>query len=161
FVAVCEELARAIKSSGGEVLLGTQVTAVRETAAGAQVRSAAAAWNFDYLVVCAGLASDRFADGLGRAGDLRVGPLPGWDYELRPEVRDRVRGMVYPVPDPRYPFLGVHLTRHVDDTVHVGPNAVLALALEGYRWKDISVQDIARMAMWPGTWQLARRHWRS
>jgi L-2-hydroxyglutarate oxidase LhgO len=69
--------------------------------------------------------------------------------------------MVYPVPDPRYPFLGVHLTRHVDDTVHVGPNAVLAFALEGYRWKDVSAPDIARMAVWPGTWQLARRHWRS
>ena len=69
--------------------------------------------------------------------------------------------MVYPVPDPRYPFLGVHLTRHVDDTVHVGPNAVLALALEGYRWRDVSIRDMAEMAKWPGTWQLARRHWRS
>jgi (S)-2-hydroxyglutarate dehydrogenase len=161
YVAMCEEIARAVKSSGGEVLLSTQVTAVRETAAGVQVRSAAAAWDFDYLIVCAGLASDRFADSLDRSGDLRIVPFRGEYYELRPEVRDRVRGMVYPVPDPRYPFLGVHLTRHVDDTVHVGPNAVLALALEGYRWKDVSAGDIARMATWPGTWQLARRHWRS
>jgi (S)-2-hydroxyglutarate dehydrogenase len=161
YVAMCEEIARAVKLSGGEVLLGTQVTEVRETAAGVQVHSAAAAWDVDYLIVCAGLGSDRFADGLGRSGDLRIVPFRGEYYELRPEVRDRVRGMVYPVPDPRYPFLGVHLTRHVDDTVHVGPNAVLALALQGYRWKDVSARDIARMATWPGTWQLARRHWRS
>jgi L-2-hydroxyglutarate oxidase LhgO len=69
--------------------------------------------------------------------------------------------MVYPVPDPRYPFLGVHLTRHFDDTVHVGPNAVLALALEGYRWADVSAGDLLAVARWPGTWQLARQHWRS
>lgn len=161
YVAMCEELARAIKTSGGEVLLGTEVTGVRETASGVEVRSAAAAWEFGYLIVCAGLASDRFARSLGRSGDLRIVPFRGEYYELRPEVRDRVRGMVYPVPDPRYPFLGVHLTRHVDDTVHVGPNAVLALALEGYRWKDVSARDMARIAAWPGTWQLARRHWRS
>ncbi len=161
YVAMCEELARAIKSSGGEVLLGTEVTAVGETASGIEVRSAAAARDFGYLIVCAGLASDRFARGLGRSGDLRIVPFRGEYYELRPELRDRVRGMVYPVPDPRYPFLGVHLTRHVDDTVHVGPNAVLALALEGYEWKDVSARDLTRIAMWPGTWQLARRHWRS
>jgi len=161
YVTMCEELARAIKSSGGEVLLGTEVTAVAETASGVQVRSAAAAWKFDYLIVCAGLSSDRFAEGLGRSGDLRIVPFRGEYYELRPQVRDRVRGMVYPVPDPRYPFLGVHLTRHVDDTVHVGPNAVLALALEGYQWQDVSVRDLVRIATWPGSWQLARRHWRS
>jgi (S)-2-hydroxyglutarate dehydrogenase len=161
FAAMCEELARAVKSAGGEVLLGTRVTSVRETASGVQVRSGVAAWEFGYLIVCAGLSSDHFAGSLGRSGDLRIVPFRGEYYELQPEARDRVRGMVYPVPDPRYPFLGVHLTRHVDDTVHVGPNAVLALALEGYQWKDVSLRDVAQMAKWPGTWQLARKHWRS
>jgi (S)-2-hydroxyglutarate dehydrogenase len=161
YVAMCEELARAVKSAGGEVLLSTHVTGVRETPSAVRVSSAAASFDFDYLIVCAGLGSDHFAASLGRSGDLRIVPFRGEYYELRPEVRYRVRGMVYPVPDPRYPFLGVHLTRGVDDTVHVGPNAVLALALEGYQWTNVSLHDMAQMARWPGTWQLARRHWRS
>jgi L-2-hydroxyglutarate oxidase LhgO len=69
--------------------------------------------------------------------------------------------MVYPVPDPRYPFLGVHLTRDVDDGVHVGPNAVLALALEGYRWRDVRLRDLRDIGSWPGTWRLIRQHWRN
>jgi (S)-2-hydroxyglutarate dehydrogenase len=161
YVAMCEELVREVKSSGGEVLLSTQVTGVRETASAVRVSSAAAGWDFDYLIVCAGLSSDYFAASLRRSGDLRIIPFRGEYYELRPQARDRIRGMVYPVPDPRYPFLGVHLTRHVDDTVHVGPNAVLALALEGYQWTNVSLRDLAQIARWPGTWQLARKHWRS
>lgn len=161
YVALCEELARAVRSSGGEVLLSTRVTGVRETASAVRVSSAAAARDFDYLIVCAGLNGDHFAAILGRPGDLRIVPFRGEYYELQPDARQQVRGMVYPVPDPRYPFLGVHLTRQVDDTVHVGPNAVLALALEGYRWTNVSVRELAQLAWWPGSWQLARRHWRS
>jgi len=161
YVAMCEELARAVKSAGGEVLLSTHVTGVRETPSAVRVSSAAASFDFDYLIVCAGLGSDYFAASLGRSGDLRIVPFRGEYYELRPEARDRIRGMVYPVPDPRYPFLGVHLTRGVDDTVHVGPNAVLALALEGYQWTNVRLRDMAQIARWPGTWQLARQHWRS
>jgi (S)-2-hydroxyglutarate dehydrogenase len=162
YPGMCEALATDIGAAGGQVLLGTEVSEVRETASGVRVHSAAGeAFAFDYLVVCAGLQGDLFARSLGRPGDLRIVPFRGEYYELAPKARQRVRGMVYPVPDPRYPFLGVHLTRHVDDTVHVGPNAVLALALEGYRWSDVSLAEVARMARWPGAWQLARRHWRS
>jgi (S)-2-hydroxyglutarate dehydrogenase len=161
YVGMCEELAKIISAQGGKVLLGTPVTGVQETASGAQVWSNGEAFEFDQLIVCAGLNGDSFAERLGLLGDLRIMPFRGEYYELAPQARDRVRGMVYPVPDPRYPFLGVHLTRQVDDTVHVGPNAVLALALEGYHWSDVSVHDVARMARWPGAWQLARRNWRS
>jgi (S)-2-hydroxyglutarate dehydrogenase len=162
YPAMCEALVTVVNAAGGKVLLGTPVSDVRETAAGVQVRAASGErFEFDYLVVCAGLQGDQFAAILSRSGDLRIVPFRGEYYELAPHARDRVRGMVYPVPDPRYPFLGVHLTRHVDDTVHVGPNAVLALALEGYRWSDVSLADLVQMAEWPGTWQLARRHWRS
>jgi (S)-2-hydroxyglutarate dehydrogenase len=162
YPGMCEALATDIGAAGGQVMLGTEVGSVRETASGVRVESAAGeAFAFDYLVVCAGLQGDLFARSLGRPGDLRIVPFRGEYYELAPKARQRVRGMVYPVPDPRYPFLGVHLTRHVDDTVHVGPNAVLALALEGYRWSDVSLAEVARMARWPGAWQLARRHWRS
>ncbi len=79
---------------------------------------------------------------------------------MREKATDRVRGMIYPVPDPRYPFLGVHLTRDVTNGVHVGPNAVLGLALEGYRRQDINPVDLAHIAAWPGMWRLAGMHWR-
>lgn len=161
YVGMCAALARIVGAAGGKVLLSTPVTGISETASGVQVRSAAGVFEFDRAIVCAGLTGDTFAKSLGRLDDLRTVPFRGEYYELTPQVRDRVRGMVYPVPDPRYPFLGVHLTRQIDDTVHVGPNAVLALALQGYRWSDVSLRDIAHMASWPGTWQLARRHWRS
>ena len=161
YVGMCEALAKIISDDGGRVLLSTPVTDVREMASGVQVRSAGQGFEFDHLVICAGLNGDRFAQSLGTLGELRLIPFRGEYYELAPQARDRIRGMVYPVPDPRYPFLGVHLTRQVDDTVHVGPNAVLALALEGYRWSDVSVRDVAWMARWPGAWRLARRNWRS
>jgi (S)-2-hydroxyglutarate dehydrogenase len=162
YPGMCEALGRIVGAAGGKVMLGTPVSAIRETAAGVRVHSASGeAFEFDYLIVCAGLHSDHFAASLGRPGELRIMPFRGEYYELAPQARDRVRGMVYPVPDPRYPFLGVHLTRHVDDTVYVGPNAVLALALEGYRWSDVRLADVAQLARWPGAWQLARRHWRS
>jgi len=161
YPGMCAALARIISAEGGKVVLSTPVTGLRETASAVQVHTTAGSFEFDRVVVSAGLNGDSFARGLGWLGDVRIIPFRGEYYELAPHARHRVRGMVYPVPDPRYPFLGVHLTRHVDDTVHVGPNAVLALALEGYHWSDVSIRDIARMARWPGTWQLARRHWRS
>ena len=161
YVAMCEALTRGVAASGGEVRLRTLVTSIREAASGVLVRAADAQWTFDYVIACAGLTGDSLAASAGKLGDVRIIPFRGEYYQLRPAARYRVRGMVYPVPDPRYPFLGVHLTRDVHDDVHVGPNAVLALARQGYRWTDISVPDLARIAAWPGTWQLARRHWRS
>jgi L-2-hydroxyglutarate oxidase LhgO len=161
FVGMCEALARTVTAAGGTLLLRTPVTSLRESGSGVRVRTAAAAWTFDYVIVCAGLTGDALAASLGAPGDLRVVPFRGEYFELRAAARPRVRGMIYPVPDPRYPFLGVHLTRDVRDHVHVGPNAVLALALQGYRWRDISVANLAQIAAWPGTWHLARRHWRS
>ena len=161
FVAMTEALAAEVTAGGGKVLLSTPVASIRETASGVRLTAGGQQVTFDYVIVCAGLTGDQFARELGRAADLQIVPFRGEYYELRPEARHQVRGMVYPVPDPRYPFLGVHLTRHVDDTVAVGPNAVLALALQGYRWRDVSVADLSRIARWPGTWQLAKKHWRA
>jgi L-2-hydroxyglutarate oxidase LhgO len=136
------------------------VRSVREGASGVAVGSDGGQWTFDQLIVCAGLTGDSLAAQVGGLADMRIVPFRGEYYELRPGARDRVKGMVYPVPDPRYPFLGVHLTRDVRDGVHVGPNAVLALALEGYRWRDIDVADLRDVARWPGTARLIRQHWR-
>jgi L-2-hydroxyglutarate oxidase LhgO len=90
-----------------------------------------------------------------------VVPFRGEYYELAPDRRGLVNGLVYPVPDPRYPFLGVHLTRRVDGGVLVGPNAVLALAREGYRWRDLRPRDLAETLAWPGFRRMAARHWRT
>jgi L-2-hydroxyglutarate oxidase LhgO len=97
----------------------------------------------------------------GDDADPRIVPFRGEYYLLRPECRDLVRGLVYPVPDPRYPVLGVHLTRRIDGQVMVGPNAVLALAREGYGWSDIALRDVWATLAWPGFRTFARRHWRT
>jgi L-2-hydroxyglutarate oxidase LhgO len=92
---------------------------------------------------------------------MRIIPFRGEYYELTLTSTDLIRGMVYPVPDPRYPFLGVHFTRGLDGKVHVGPNAVLALALEGYRWRQVSARDSTAMLRWPGFWRMAAHNWRA
>jgi L-2-hydroxyglutarate oxidase LhgO len=96
----------------------------------------------------------------GFEGDSRVVPFRGEYFSLIPEIRDHVKGMIYPVPDPRYPFLGIHLTRDYAGNVQVGPNAVLALGLESYGWGQISPRDVARFLRWAGTWRLIKQHWR-
>ncbi|WOI63544.1 L-2-hydroxyglutarate oxidase [Streptomyces fradiae] len=151
--------ARLADASGAEVRYGARVTAVdrrpwgvaARTADGRVVRARA-------LVNCAGLHCDEVARLAGDDPGMRIVPFRGEYYELgRPEL---VRGLVYPVPDPAFPFLGVHLTRGVDGTVHVGPNAVPALAREGYGRLDVRPGELAGTLAWPGTWSIARRHWR-
>ena len=149
-----------IERAGGEVLLGHAVSGIAQGPHGVTVAHGSLLRTFDRLVVCAGLQGDRVAQLAGLSADLRIIPFRGEYYALCGEAADRVRGMIYPVPDARYPFLGVHLTRDVGDGVHVGPNAVLGLALEGYRRRDIKPADVARMAAWPGMWRLAGMHWR-
>jgi (S)-2-hydroxyglutarate dehydrogenase len=161
FPAVCRQLAADVVAGGGEMLLGHEVGDVRALAGGVEVRLPGGPRRFAAVVTCAGLGSDRLARRAGPGRDVRIVPFRGEYWRLRAPVRDRVRGMIYPVPDPRYPFLGVHLTRRFDGEVLVGPNAVLALGREGYRWRDIDLGDLAELARWPGMWRLARRHWRT
>jgi L-2-hydroxyglutarate oxidase len=161
YIGVCHALVGEIEHADGKVVLETPVTGIKQRPAGVEVSSGEQEWVFDRLFVCAGLQGETVGRLAGEPADLRIIPFRGEYYALRPEARHRVRGMVYPVPDPRYPFLGVHLTRDVADGVHVGPNAVMALALEGYRRRDIDFGDLRRILAWPGTWRLARRHWRN
>jgi L-2-hydroxyglutarate oxidase LhgO len=116
---------------------------------------------YDRLVVCAGLHGDRLGRLAGGEGGPRIVPFRGEYLRVLPPKNDLVRGMVYPVPDPRYPFLGVHLTRRVSGDLEIGPNAVLGLAREGYRRRDVSVADLRELAGWPGFWRMARTHWRT
>nr|WP_330174985.1 L-2-hydroxyglutarate oxidase [Streptomyces sp. NBC_01498] len=159
FAAVAARLADSAAASGTTVRYGAEVTAVDRRAWGVAVRtSSGEVVRARALVNCAGLQCDRVARLAGDDPGMRIVPFRGEYFELaRPEL---VRGLVYPVPDPAFPFLGVHLTRGVDGTVHVGPNAVPALAREGYSWAAVRPRELAGTLGWPGTWRMARRHWR-
>ncbi|MFD9733941.1 L-2-hydroxyglutarate oxidase [Umezawaea sp. NPDC059074] len=155
FPAVCAALVEGL--SGSDLRLHSPALAIRSTSTGVQVATPQGVITADALVNCAGLHSDRVARLAGLRPKATIVPFRGEYYELRPERRHLVRGLIYPVPDPTLPFLGVHLTRMLDGTVHAGPNAVLALRREGYRWRDVSPTDVADVLRFPGTWRLARR----
>jgi L-2-hydroxyglutarate oxidase len=161
YPAVAQAYGRRIEARGGTVWTGARVQAVRRDGPGLVVETTRGTVACKSLVNCAGLQSDRVARLCGAPVDVRIIPFRGEYYELVPERRDLVRGLIYPVPDPSFPFLGVHLTRMVKGGVEAGPNAVLALKREGYRWTDISPRDMAASAAWPGLWRLAARFWRT
>jgi L-2-hydroxyglutarate oxidase len=161
YPAVALGYARRIEARGGRVVTGARVAGVRRDGGGLVVETSRGAFAASLLVNCAGLQSDRVARLCGAEPGVRIFPFRGEYYELAPERCDLVRGLIYPVPDPRFPFLGVHLTRRVGGGVEAGPNAVLALKREGYRWRDVSLRDLAATASWPGFWRLAARYWRT
>ena len=158
---VCQVLADRLVDHGAELRSASPALAIRESVKGIEVATPTGVVRAKALVNCAGLHADRVARLAGRRPASRIVPFRGEYYELRPEARGLIRGLVYPVPDPALPFLGVHLTRMIDGSVHAGPNAVLALRREGYRWRDISLTDIADIATFPGTWRLARKYGRT
>jgi L-2-hydroxyglutarate oxidase len=160
FGAVCAVLAGLVEKAGGQVRLGTRVTGLRQHGGRQVVQTTAGDVVADAVVNCAGLHADRVARMAGIDPPARIVPFRGEYLQLRADRRHLVRGLIYPVPDPRFPFLGVHLTRMIDGSVHAGPNAVLALAREGYRWGRVKPADIADFAGYPGLWRLARRHYR-
>ena len=161
--AVTRQLAADLVAAGGEVRLGATVqrvahgdraeaqTPVVILAGGERIRA-------DRVIVCAGLRSDLLARASGGAPSPRIVPFRGEYFALTPERESLVRGLVYPVPDPELPFLGIHLTRRVGGGVLVGPNAVLALGRESYRWRDVDRSEVGRLGRWPGTWRLAARY---
>jgi len=159
YPAVVRAYARRVAAAGGEVMTGARVEAIRREGGGLRVVSRRGDLLCRLLVNCAGLQADRVARLAGAVPDVSIVPFRGEYYELAPARRHLVRALIYPVPDPRFPFLGVHLTRTVDGRVEAGPNAVLALQREGYSWRDVSLRDLAETARWPGFWRLMRRHW--
>ncbi len=161
FRAIARAMADEFVQQGHEIRLGFEVTGVRrQLGGGVVVCSTDEAFAVDRLVVCAGLQSDHVARLAGDDAGPAIVPFRGEYYRLIPERSSLVRGLIYPVPDPRYPFLGVHFTRRIGGGVDVGPNAVLALAREGYRWQDIRLGEFWETVRWPGMRSLARRHWR-
>jgi L-2-hydroxyglutarate oxidase len=161
YAAVCRALVRRLEVAGADLQLSAEVLGFRRYQLATTVLTSRGDVDSDVVVNCAGLHSDRLARRAGARPDARIVPFRGEYYELRPERTHLVRGLIYPVPDPAFPFLGVHLTRGVDGGVHAGPNAVLALAREGYRWRTVRPADVADTLRFPGFWRLAARHGRS
>ena len=160
YASITAAMAQDVRAAGGSIRLGHEVTGIRLENGRVRVLTPVSDDTFDRLIVCAGLQSDVVARLVGADPSPKILPFRGEYWELDPERTGLVRGMIYPVPDPRFPFLGVHFTRGVYDNVHVGPNAVPALAREGYTWLQWSAKDTFESLRWPGAWPLAKEHWR-
>jgi L-2-hydroxyglutarate oxidase len=156
--AVCHALVDRIVERGGEVRTSTAVETITPDGRGWVVATPHGDLRASYLINCAGLQCDRVARLAGEKLDLRIVPFRGTYFKLRPERRSLVNQLVYPVPDPAFPFLGVHFTRMIGGDIEAGPNAVLALAREGYRPLNVNLRDAASALLFPGLWRFLRRY---
>jgi L-2-hydroxyglutarate oxidase LhgO len=162
YPAIARSLADDVTAAGGQVVTGTPVSGVhRRGDDQAEVSTADGPHRLSRLIICAGLQTDLVAAAAGDQAAPEIVPFRGEYLRLRPHARNRVRHLIYPVPDPAYPFLGVHLTPRIDGEVDIGPNAVLALAREGYRRQDVSARQLGRLAGSMAFRKMARRNWRA
>jgi len=161
YIGLCTALARLIRADGGVIQLGVRVERMETTSHDVVLHLARGIERAEAVINCAGLQSDLVARRSGADPGARIVPFRGEYYELVPDAAHLVRNLIYPVPDPRFPFLGVHFTRMIAGGIECGPNAVFALAREGYRWRDIDLRDLADALSWPGTWRLFKQHWRT
>lgn len=155
---VCRKLASLIETRGGQLRLGARVLSVHQQNGSQVLETSAGPVETSWFINCAGLHSDRVASLGGVNPQAKIVPFRGEYYELRPERRHLVKGLIYPVPNPDFPFLGVHFTRMIDGSVHAGPNAVLSFKREGYHKTDFSPRDFAEVMLFPGFWKLAWRN---
>jgi L-2-hydroxyglutarate oxidase len=158
---VTHAYARKATALGAEVVMGARVRSFALRGDAIHVETTAGDTRVRFVVNCAGLQSDRVARLAGAEPAVRIVPFRGEYFDVKPERAPLVRGLIYPVPDPTLPFLGVHLSRTIHDHVHAGPNAVLAFSRNGYNRRTISTADLLDTATYPGFWRMARRHWRS
>jgi len=159
YVKVAEAYADDIRAAGGTIEFGFQVDGIRQRAGKVEVRSGDRQLSFDRLVVCAGLQSDQVAAWAGDDAGPAIVPFRGEYFRLIPERTHLVKGLIYPVPNPDYPFLGVHFTKRIHGGVDLGPNAVLAFAREGYTRGTVKPKELLETLKWPGFRKLARQHW--
>ncbi|MAR09883.1 MAG: L-2-hydroxyglutarate oxidase [Blastopirellula sp.] len=157
---VCERLSEILSERGGSTMTGARVTAIRENSSHVVVATTAGDVEARTLINCAGLHCDRVTALAGDRAEAKIVPFRGEYYELKPSAEHLCRNLIYPVPDPAFPFLGVHFTRMIDGGVECGPNAVLAFAREGYRKWDINLRDLAESLCYPGFRRLAWKYWR-
>jgi len=158
YPAVCRALSDEIRARGGEVITGTEVTAIAREASLWRVHSTTGDYQAERIVTCAGLQADRVAALTGQARAVRIVPFRGEYYGIRSEKQYLVRNLIYPVPDPTFPFLGVHYTRMIHGGIEAGPNAVLAFSREGYRKSDLRVRDLADALAFSGLWKFLAKY---
>lgn len=158
---VTARMARLFVELGGYHVLGTRVTAIRETATHVDVTAAQGGWRAKHLIVCAGAQADRMARLAGLDVDFAIVPFRGEYFQLPAALNNITQALIYPIPDPELPFLGIHLTRMIDGSVTVGPNAVLGFAREGYPKFSVNARDLWDMLRFPGLWRLLPGHWRN
>jgi L-2-hydroxyglutarate oxidase len=161
YPAIARKMAAIVEQRGGKVLLDAPVMALRESSDGVIADTPRLTLRARFAIVCAGLMADRLAGMCGIPLDFKIVPFRGEYFRLPDAMNGIVSRLIYPVPNPDLPFLGVHLTRMIGGYVTVGPNAVLALAREGYRWRDLNARDLLEMAMFPGLRKMLRQHGRS
>ena len=160
YTVVAQKYAELIQRAGGEIVLGAKVVALRGDNGGNIVETHAGAFRTRYVINCAGLYSDAITRMAGVQTNLEIVPFRGEYYEVRPERRNLIRNLIYPVPDPRFPFLGAHFTRRVNGSVEAGPNALLAFRREGYNGASPDMDEAMGMLRFPGFWKMARKYWR-
>ncbi|HSR09495.1 MAG TPA: L-2-hydroxyglutarate oxidase [Bryobacteraceae bacterium] len=158
YPAVCRALSEEIQARGGEVITGAEVSAIAREGSVWRVRSSAGDYQAERIVTCAGLQADRVAALTGQVRAVRIVPFRGEYYGIRPERQYLVRNLIYPVPDPNFPFLGVHYTRMIHGGIEAGPNAVLAFSREGYRKSDLRVRDLADALAFSGLWKFLAKY---
>jgi L-2-hydroxyglutarate oxidase LhgO len=158
YAAITNALADDVRQAGGQIRLGQEVTSLEQKEQGVVVHTEDGSEHYDLVVACAGLQSDRLAASTGEPSTPRIVPFFGQYFLLGPEARDQVNGLIYPVPDPQHPFLGVHLTKRIDGEMMLGPNAFISFGRESYSWKNINLQDVLNYALFPGFWNYARRN---
>jgi L-2-hydroxyglutarate oxidase LhgO len=161
YARVCDKYAELVSAQGGTLLTSTAVIGIKRDAQEIVVETTGGAFAANSIINCAGLFSDRISRMAGEKTDVVIVPFRGEYYLLTPERSSLVRALIYPVPDPRFPFLGVHFTRRVNGSVDAGPNAVFAFCREGYRRTDFSARDLGSSLAFPGFWRMAAKHWRS
>jgi len=161
YVKVCEKYAELVSAQGGTVQTSAEVTGITESTGETVIETSRGPFSTRYVINCAGLHSDRISRMSGATPEVQIVPFRGEYYDLVPQRRHLVRSLIYPVPDLRFPFLGVHFTRRIGGDVDAGPNAVLAFKREGYRKTDFNLRDLSETLAYPGFWKMAGQHWQS
>ena len=148
------------QEAGGDIFIGAEVKNISKHTDGMAIETNGGVLKAKHLINCAGLHADRVAEMMGETIDVRIIPFRGEYYTLKPESRRLVNGLIYPVPDPRFPFLGVHYTRNIHGQVEAGPNAVMAFKREGYRKSDVDLKDSWGTLSFPGFWKMTMNNWK-
>jgi L-2-hydroxyglutarate oxidase LhgO len=158
YPGVCEKLGELIRQAGGEIKLNTRVGKMLSRSGGWTVETSSGEFQARFVVTCGGLHADRLVRASGQTPAAKIIPFRGEYFQIKKERQHLVRHLIYPVPNPEFPFLGVHFTRLVHGGVEAGPNAVLAFAREGYRWTDVNFRDLAESLFYPGLWKFLAKY---